>query len=250
MTTPLFTPEMLDHRLPKTAQIYQLLRSAIISLRLQPGESILEKEICSQLGVSRTPIREALLQLETQKLITIKPNSGTLVSPIKLKDVLEGQLIREALERRSVRLAARFFQERDADAFATLLMLQKSAAKRNDADTFYQLDEDFHKLICETSTYPNLWRLLNGAKGQLDRVRRFAFPVQHQFDEVLQEHELIITAICSNDEEKAETYMLRHLDSIFGTLQVLIEKHSEFFTEDSQLIKECQNLSDFRRLID
>jgi len=241
---------MLDHRLPKTAQVYQLLRSAIISLRLQPGEIISEKELCAQLDVSRTPIREALLQLEGQKLVTIRPNSSTFVSPIKLKDVLEGQLIREALERRSVRLAARFFQDKDVDTFSTLLMLQKSAAKRDDADTFYQLDEDFHKLICETSTYPNLWRLLNGAKGQLDRVRRFAFPVQHQFDEVLEEHEKIISAICTRDEEKAEQCMLGHLDSIFGTLQVLIDKHGEFFAEDAHLIKECQDLSDFRRLID
>lgn len=249
MTAPLFNAQMLDHRQPKTAQIYQLLRTAIISLRLQPGEVISEKELGAQLDVSRTPIREAILQLANQNLITIRPNSSTTVSPIRLKDVLEGQLIRESLEMRSVRLAARFFEDRSADSFATALMLQKNAVRRNDADEFYALDEAFHRLICECSSYPNLWRLLDGAKGQLDRVRRFAFPVQHQFDEVVTEHEAIVSAICDRDEAQAEKMMLTHLDSIFETLQILIDKHGEFFAEDSALIKNCRNLQDFRRLI-
>lgn len=249
MNAHVFNPEQLDYRLPKTAQVYELLRSAIISLKLQPGETISEKDLCSQLDISRTPLREAILQLANQKLIIIRPNASTVVSPIKLKDVLEGQLVRETLEMRSVKLAARFFDDRHADAFNTSLLRQRSASQRKATDEFYALDEDFHKIICECSGYPNLWRLLNGAKGQLDRVRRWAFPVQNHFDEVIAEHEKIANAIMSNDEATAEHLMLAHLDSIFETLQILIDERSDFFTEDSIAIKQCKTLEDFRRLV-
>ncbi|OSR65081.1 GntR family transcriptional regulator [Pseudomonas syringae] len=249
MNAHVFNPEQLDYRLPKTAQVYELLRSAIISLKLQPGETISEKDLCSQLDISRTPLREAILQLANQKLIIIRPNASTVVSPIKLKDVLEGQLVRETLEMRSVKLAARFFDDRHADAFNTSLLRQRSASQRKATDEFYSLDEDFHKIICECSGYPNLWRLLNGAKGQLDRVRRWAFPVQNHFDEVIGEHEKIASAIMSNDEATAEHLMLAHLDSIFETLQILIDERSDFFTEDSIAIKQCKTLEDFRRLV-
>ncbi|MEE8875885.1 GntR family transcriptional regulator [Pseudomonas helleri] len=244
-----FNSDQLDYRLPKTAQVYELLRSAIISLKLEPGETINEKDLCSQLDISRTPLREAILQLANQKLIIIRPNASTVVSPIKLKDVLEGQLVRETLEMRSVKLAARFFDERHADAFNTSLLRQRSASQRKATDEFYALDEGFHKIICETSGYPNLWRLLNGAKGQLDRVRRLAFPVQNHFDEVITEHEQMTAAIMSNDERAAEEIMLAHLDSIFETLQILIEKRAEYFTEDSLAIKQYKTLEDFRRLV-
>lgn len=249
MNAPVFFPEQLDHRLPKTSQVYELLRSAIISLKLQPGEVISEKDLCSQLEISRTPLREAILQLANQKLIIIRPNSSTIVSPIKLKDVLEGQLVRETLEMRSVKLAARFYTERNADAFNTSLLLQRSASKRKATDEFYALDEEFHKIICECSGYPNLWRLLNGAKGQLDRVRRLAFPVQNHFEEVIAEHERISAAIMANDEAAAENVMLEHLDSIFETLLILIDKHTNYFTEDSIAIKQCRTLEDFRHLV-
>ncbi|SDB67590.1 GntR family transcriptional regulator [Pseudomonas sp. NFACC13-1] len=249
MNAHVFHPDQLDHRLPKTAQVYELLRSAIISLKLQPGETISEKDLCAQLDISRTPLREAILQLANQKLIIIRPNASTVVSPIKLKDVLEGQLVRETLEMRSVKLAARFFSERNADAFSTSLLLQRSASQRKATDEFYALDEEFHKIICECSGYPNLWRLLNGAKGQLDRVRRLAFPVQNHFDEVIAEHEKIAAAIMSNDETAAENIMLEHLDSIFETLLILIDERADFFTEDSIAIKQCKELKDFRRLV-
>jgi DNA-binding GntR family transcriptional regulator len=248
LNAPVFHPELLDHRLPKTAQVYELLRSAIISLRLQPGDVISEKELCAQLDISRTPLREAVLQLANQKLITIKPNSSTSVSLIKLKDVIEGQIVRESIEYRTVRLAARFYEKDRIDPFTTLLMRQKFASEHRSVDEFYALDEEFHRIICECSGYPNLWRLLNGAKGQLDRVRRMAFPAQNQFAEVIEEHERIADAIRASDEEAAVEAMRVHIDSIYETLKVLSVKHPDFFAEDSATITNCDSLEDFKRL--
>ncbi|MDT4848063.1 HTH-type transcriptional repressor RspR [compost metagenome] len=228
--------------------MYDLLRNAIISLRLQPGDVINEKELCAQLDISRTPLREAILQLASQKLINIKPNSSTTVSLIKLKDVIEGQLVRESIEYRTVRLAARFYEKDRIDPFATVLMRQKFASEHGSVDEFYALDEEFHRIICECSGYPNLWRLLNGAKGQLDRVRRMAFPAQNHFPEVIKEHEQIASAIRASDEEEAVEAMRFHIDSIFETLQILTKKHPGFFAEDSATITNCDSVEDFKRL--
>jgi len=229
--TGLFSPEMLDHRLPKTAQVYALLRTAIVSLRLEPGEVISEKDICQQLDISRTPLREAMLQLASEKLVLIRPNARTCVAPIRLVDVLEGQLIRETAELRCVRLAARFFEPKLEDSFETLFLRKQSALARKESEEFYALDEAFHHLICECSGYPNLWQVFDGSKGQLDRIRRLAFPMQEHFGEVIDEHRGIYEAIRSRDEVTAEQMMLAHMDSIFETLEILLQTRGHLLIE-------------------
>ena len=219
----LFSPDMLDHRLPKTAQVYALLRSAIISLRLEPGEVLSEKDICQQLEISRTPLREAMLQLAGEKLVLIRPNARTHVAPIRLVDVLEGQLIRETAELRCIRLAARFFEPRLEDSFEALFLRKQNALVRKESEEFYALDEAFHRLICECSGYPNLWQVFDGSKGQLDRIRRLAYPMQDHFAEVIDEHRAIYEAVRLRDEVHAERLMLEHMDSIFDTLKILLQ---------------------------
>lgn len=229
--TDLFSPEMLDHRLPKTAQVYALLRSAIVSMRLEPGEVLSEKDICQQLEISRTPLREAVLQLASEKLVLIRPNARTHVAPIRLVDVLEGQLIRETAELRCIRLAARFFEPKWEDAFETLFLRKQSALARKESEEFYALDEAFHHQICECSGYPNLWQVFDGSKGQLDRIRRLAFPMQDHFSEVISEHRAIYGAIRSRDEVGAESMMLEHMDSIFETLEILMQTKRDLLIE-------------------
>src|SRR5882757_7697286 len=104
--SPLFLDRMLNPALPKTAQVYDMMRRAIVGLELRPGEPVNEKLICEQLGISRTPLREAILQLHAERLVEVWPNAGTHVSPIDLREVMDGQIVRESLEMKVVRLAA------------------------------------------------------------------------------------------------------------------------------------------------
>src|SRR5579863_215379 len=166
----------IDSRLPKTAQVYEVLRAAIISMRFPPAAPIAEKEICESLGISRTPLREAVIRLATESLILVKPGGGTYVNRIVVKEVLDGQITRDTLEVRLVRLAARNFSQAFAGRFEVSLFQQREAADRRDMDEFFRLDNDFHKLICDCSGCPNLWWTIHGATGQLDRVRRYALP--------------------------------------------------------------------------
>ena len=89
----------IDPALPKTSQVYAIMRSAIVNLHLAPGSIVNEKLICDQLGISRTPLREAILQLQGENLVSVVPNSGTYVSKIDLQSVFDGHLVRDALPR-------------------------------------------------------------------------------------------------------------------------------------------------------
>lgn len=226
----MFTESMPDQRLPKTAQVYELIRSSIIDLRLAPGVALLsERDICDQLGISRTPLREPLLRLSVEKLVFIRPKARTQVGRIQLKDVLEEQLVREAIEPRCARPAARHYAPAREITFDALFQRKDSAFKRNDASTFYGLDEEFHQLRCQTSGYGHLWQILKGAEDQIDRARRLAFPIQRHFYEVIAEHRAIFVCIQQQDEPSAERLLSEHINSIYSTLELLPNKRSGLF---------------------
>ncbi|NDL65859.1 FCD domain-containing protein [Enterobacteriales bacterium SAP-6] len=196
-------------------------------MRLMPGTVILEKNICQYLGISRTPLREALLELASERLIMVKPGGGTFVTKILLSDVLQGQLIRDTMEMRLLRLAARTYTAQFESDFELALFKQRSAAKRKNAEEFFSLDNEFHQLICRCSGFPEAWRVIHNATGQLDRVRRFAFPLQENYDEVLKEHESIYNFIRMNDVENAAAVFQVQLDATFPTLEIISSNHPE-----------------------
>ncbi len=236
------TSESIDNRLSKTTQVYEIIRSAIISMRLPPGASIPEKEICQQLDVSRTPVREAILRLATEDLVIVKPGEGTFVNRVILREVLNGQIVRDTLEMRILRLAARRFDRSMSTEFEVALFRQRDAAERKDVDEFFDLDNQFHRLICEVSGYPNVWRTIHGATGQLDRVRRHAFPTEMHFQEVLDEHTRIYECMKVNDEEGAAAVFQVQLDSTFPTIELIRKASPGFLSDEYQSI----SLSDVR----
>ncbi|WP_210342760.1 GntR family transcriptional regulator [Kaistia sp. 32K] len=228
-TAPHFSVSDINQSMPKTAQVYDLVRGAIVSLAMPPGMVINEKKICEELQISRTPLREAILQLHAENLVEVRPNAGTFVAPIDLRYVLEGQLVRDALEMKVVRFAAR----RADKAFLARLDLnmhqQRTWAAERDYDQFYAQDEAMHQLICEHGASPRIWRLVTGAKAQLDRVRRLQMPEPNHLTIVLAEHEGIVGAIRAGDENAAAQAMKVHLDRAFLTIRHLMAERSELF---------------------
>jgi DNA-binding GntR family transcriptional regulator len=226
----------VEPALPLTAQVYDILRSAIVTMKLLPGATLNERQICEHLGISRTPVREAVLQLAGQNLIRVRPNAGTFVSHIRVREVLEGHLAREAIEMRLVRLAARQAGPDAVERLDLSLFRQAQVAQRRDVDRFFALDEAFHRALAGIAGFPNIWRLLDGPKGQLDRVRRLAFPVEDNFDQVLAEHTYIAAAVKAHDEEAAAAAMHRHLVSITDTIVMVCRGFPEHFAEDGEPI--------------
>jgi DNA-binding GntR family transcriptional regulator len=235
----LFVADAIRPALPKTPQVYDLMRRAIVMLALEPGASINEKLICETLAISRTPLREALLQLSKENLVTVVPNSGTYVAPIDLQRLFDGQLVRDALETRVVQYAARkatpeFLQRLDFN-----LHQQKVLAAARTYDRFYEVDEAMHQLICEFGASAEVWKIVHGAKAQLDRVRRLAIPEANHLDIVLGEHGEIVSALHAKAPESARRAMSAHVGRVFHTIRHLLEQRSEFFAPDSRAVFEA-----------
>ena len=219
----------LDLSLPKTAQVYAILRRAIVDLALEPGSIVNERGICDQLGISRTPLREAILQLQAENLVTVVPNSGTYVARIDLQSVFDGQLVRDALEMKVVRLAAARMTPAFERALDFNLYQQRRMAQDGDHGAFHDLDEAFHAMICEFGASAHIWRIVNGAKAQLDRVRRLSLPLTNHLDVVLAEHIAIADGLRLRDPEAAAAAMKVHLDRVFTMIRRHIVERRDYF---------------------
>jgi GntR family transcriptional regulator, rspAB operon transcriptional repressor len=224
---------MIDPALPKTAQVYEVIRRAIVGLAMPPGSVINERAICEQLGISRTPLREAILKLSDEHLVVIVPNSGTYVSRIDLQTVFDGQLIRDALEIKvvgltAIKMSSTFERKLDFNMYQ-----QKRLAAELDYDGFYELDEAFHSMICEHGASIRIWKIVHGAKGQLDRVRRLAFPVPKHLETVLTEHAAIADRLRLRDPDAAAAAMKVHLDRVFETIRTLLIEKRDYFASTS-----------------
>jgi GntR family transcriptional regulator, rspAB operon transcriptional repressor len=228
----------IDPALPKTAQVYALLRRAIVGLHLPPGSIVNEKLICEQLGISRTPLREAILQLNAENLMSVVPNAGTYVSRIDLQSVFDGQLIREALELKVVGLAAaRMTPQFERQLDFNLHQATRMAADQ-DFDEFYELDEAFHAMITEFGASAHVWKIIKGAKAQLDRIRRLSFPLPSHLDVVLAEHTAIADGLRSRDPDRAVVAMKAHLDRTFTMIRRHIVEKRDYFAANADDVLE------------
>lgn len=224
---------LIDAALPKTSQVYGIMRRAIVNLHLAPGCNVNEKLICDQLGISRTPLREAILQLQSENLVSVIPNSGTYVSKIDLQSVFDGQLVRDALELKVVRLAASRMTPQFERALGFNLHQQKRMAADLDYDGFYELDEAFHTMICEFGASAHIWKIINGAKAQLDRVRRLSIPLPSHLEVVLNEHMAVFDGLNLRDPDVAEAAMKTHIDRLFTMIRRHIVERRDYFASDA-----------------
>ena len=174
--------------------IYRALRDDIVALRIAPGQPINEKAVALKHGVSRTPVREALLRLSDEHLVEIFPQSGTFVTRIPIAALPEAILVRRALEDLTTRRAA---QNADAGAIATLRQFidrQQKLGAAGDRDGFHAADDAFHAAIAEAAGHPGIWRLILQVKLQLDRYRRLTLPVPGRMGRVVDEHAAVVVA--------------------------------------------------------
>ncbi|MDR6772118.1 GntR family transcriptional regulator [Azospirillum sp. BE72] len=209
-------PARRDVRRGPTAAdaIHRDLRAEIVSLRRKPGDPIAEKQIAEAYGVSRTPVREAVLRLADEGLIEIFPQSGTFVARIPLEALPEAGVIRKVLERATVRFAAERASRSQIAALRACLEQQREVDAAGDANGFHQADETFHALITEMAGYPGFWTIIQQAKVQLDRCRRLTLPVPGRMRTVIAEHEAIVEAIAAHDPDRAERSLILHLDNL------------------------------------
>lgn len=225
------TLELIDRGRVSVARdrVYLTLRNAITTAGLVPGRRLSENELAGQLGVSRTPIREALALLREERLVAIVPQLGTFVTRVSPAAVADAAFVREALECSAVRLAA----ERIDGPGLTGLQANLAAQERADAATFDGLDEDLHRALCEAAGHPIAWTLAHRANGQLDRIRALSLPEPGYVREMVDEHQDVVAAVAARDADAAERALRHHLRMVPSLLPALRERHPDYFEEES-----------------
>jgi DNA-binding GntR family transcriptional regulator len=210
-------------------QVYRALRTDIIAMRIAPGQAINEKAVGLKHGISRTPVREALLRLAGEQLVEIFPQSGTFVTRIPMAALPEAILVRKALEDLTVRRAA---ERADAGGIAALRGFvdhAKELENRGDYDGFHAADESFHATIAEIAGHPGIWQIVEQVKVQVDRYRRLTLPVPGRMGRVVAEHAALVDAIASGDPMRAGAAMAAHLDGLSASMRDVRDLNPDYF---------------------
>jgi DNA-binding GntR family transcriptional regulator len=214
------------------AQVYAMMQEEIVALEFKPGQPLSEKELSLRYGVSRTPAREALLQLADEGLVEIYPQSGSYVARISAHGVTEAQFIREALECAALRRAMDHFTSADVARLERNIDRQRDAHAADDIATFYILDEAFHQALVERSGFPGVWPVAQRAKVHLNRARRLSLPAVSTIGGLIDQHAAVLERIKAGDGQGAEAALSRHLRMVLNDLPALQRKYSDYFVAD------------------
>jgi DNA-binding GntR family transcriptional regulator len=215
-----------------SAQIHAVLRRDIIEGRRVPRVTLSEQEIAAGFGVSRTPVREAMIKLAEEGLVEIFPQYGSFVAPIKLRDVFASQFAREALECAAVERAAERLDDFQDARLKAAIARQRALLRHDDRELFFRADEDLHMLILKIAGQGTAWHFVESAKAQMDRVRHIAITLPRKQASILAEHEAVIDRLLARDSAGAVDAMRVHLRGIFHTIERLRTEKNEYFAED------------------
>lgn len=211
------------------AQVYALIREAIVSLELTPGQALSENELGEVYGVSRTPVREALIRLADDGLVEVVPQLGTYVSRIRPQEVREAQFIREALELASLAHLAGKITDADAAALRALLEQQRTAATEHDLRRWFALDEDLHRALLELAGHRRVAAVVQSAKAHMDRVRMLSLPEPAVLEELNDQHTDIVEHVLAGRRKEARDMLRRHLRLVLEHLEAFEQRYPDYF---------------------
>lgn len=192
-------------------RVFSKIREDILSGVYHESEELKENTIGLELGVSRTPVREALRQLELEGLVTIIPNKGAYVTGITSKDIHDIYMIRSYLEGLSAKLACEYISEEQIEAMDEILYLSEFHAKRGHHEQLVELDNKFHDLIYKASGSKILDHVLSDFHHYVERIRKITLSHDSRATKSNEEHAAILDAIKKRDGELAEALAHEHI---------------------------------------
>ena len=221
--------DLHERRRGASGTVFAWLRQEILSGRMRPGQALSENEIAQRLGVSRTPVREAIIRLESEGLLAVRPQVGTTVAPIDVDAVADVQFLREAIECRTVALAAQRVTTADAKDLRAQLKAQARVATRGDHAAFVPLDDRLHQKLVAMAGRPRVWRAVEDAKAQLDRVRFLSLEDPAWLATIHRQHEEIVDRVIAGDAVGAVAAMEHHLRAVFASIATIAASSPEYF---------------------
>lgn len=211
-------PIKIDNYQPLRETVCEALRSAIRNGILEPGERLMEVQLAEELGISRTPVREAIRKLEQEGYVIMMPRRGTYVSSVSVNDIKEIFEIRSALESLSTGLAARRIEPDELEKLRALLTEIEGHIERKDIDKIVETDIEFHGLLYQVSRNERLVTIISNLKEQLARFRTLSMSYPGRLQETLEEHRAMVEAIAAGDVEAARDAAERHMERAEETL--------------------------------
>ena len=233
METELFDSSKAINFRPKESlsigsQLHRILRAAIIRGELLPGQAISEIEMSKRYAISRQPVREAFIKLSEERLIEVRPQRGTYVRKIAVSEVRDARHQREIIEVSSVReVATRHDDSLLAELRANLK--QQAAVAPGDRRTFFELDEEFHRMLALHAGREYAWRVTESIKAQMNRVRFLALDIAMPATELVDEHSVLVDAIALGDADLAARRMEAHLRGILSSIPHIEARYPEHF---------------------
>jgi len=204
----------LDEYKPLRDVVFETLKEAILTGKFEPKERLMEIKLADQLGVSRTPVREAIRKLELEGLVVMEPRKGAYVSDISFKDIIDTLEVREALETFAVKLAVEKNKVEDISEIEKLNLSFQDAYKNENVKKMVEYDTEIHKAIIRLSENRKLIAFMEELNEIMQRFRLIFFNETYNPERIDQEHQDVIKAIKDKDMEKAQNAMRNHLRTL------------------------------------
>lgn len=202
----------LDNYKPLRDVVFENLREAILEGRLEPGQRLMEVQLADQLGVSRTPVREAIRKLELEGLVVMLPRKGAYVANMSLKDIIDVLEIRASLEGLAAYLAAERISDEDIKKLYKISEEFEQSTIDADIETLLKKDVEFHECIFKATNNKKLHQVINSLWEQ---VYRFRVTYVSDYDaslKIVEEHKFMVDAIAKGDGELAKKYATEHIE--------------------------------------
>lgn len=217
----------------ETAREYAMraITENIISIDLEPGQLISENEIASFLGVSRTPVRESIQELNKAALIEIYPQRGSYVSLIDSKYVEEAVFLRKVLDIAVIEEACDLATEDDIALLEENVALQEFYLKSNNTKKIFELDNEFHRMIYVAAKKEMIHNMRRNVMIHFDRVRTLSM-LTVKDTKIVADHGIMLSAIKSQDKNKAKEIVEKHLDRYRVDQEELLRTYPQYFAKE------------------
>lgn len=222
-------PIKLDGYKPLRDVVFETLRDAIIRQVLKPGERLMEIQLADEMGVSRTPVREAIRKLELEGLVVMVPRKGAYVAGVSMKDIHEVYEVRSALEMLAVTLAAERITDEELDALERQVLRESEEESKKDGslDNIIYIDSSFHDIIYQAAHNQRLVQFVNILQEQLQRFRAASLARPGRSKTALEEHKKIVEALSERNGELAARLAREHIENAENAMIASMEENGE-----------------------
>jgi len=190
-------------------KILETIRESILKGTLKPGEKVAEPELAERFGISRTPIREAFRQLESEGYLTVIPRKGAVVTSLSERDVSEFYAIKSILEGYAARLAAKLLTDKDIERLELINERLAQLAREGDVKTFFRIHNEFHELFIKAAGNEKLQELIEQVGMKFNRLRMASLSLPGRMEISVAEHDRIIGAFKRKNGEEADRLVSR-----------------------------------------